>query len=54
MRKFIRARMRIQAEKTTGKTIKVFRGLWKRMLKKNGKSLAIRDHRKKPTKKYAW
>jgi hypothetical protein len=36
------------------RTIDVFRYLWKEHLRKLGRSMVIRNQRKKPTKKYAW
>ena len=53
MRKILRKRMRTQAEIQDGKTIKVFRKMWKNRLESKG-VIIPKQRRKKSTKKYAW
>ena len=53
MRKLLRAKMRRDAERQDGKTIKVFRKMWEGHLKDKG-IVIPKQRRKKPTKKYAW
>ena len=53
MRKVLRRKMRAQAEIQDGKTIKVFRKMWKDRLESKG-IVIPKQRRKKPTKKYAW
>lgn len=53
MRKLLRAKMKREAERQDGKTINVFRKMWKGRLESKG-IVIPKQRRKKPTKKYAW
>ena len=53
MRKVLRRKMRAQAERQDGKTINVFRKMWKDRLESKG-IVIPKDRKKKLTKKYLW